>query len=306
MSEVIFIIGPTAVGKTEAAIELAGKIRGQIISCDSMQVYKYIDIMSSKPSLSQRKFVPHHLIDIITPEEEYNASNYRDQALKAIEDILNTRDIPLVVGGSGLYFSTLVDGIFKDGEKNPEIRRALYQEASIYGNEYLYRRLLGVDSEAAKRIHPRDLRRIVRALEVFETTKSPISSLQKNRETLAKKHSFKIFGLMRKRSSLYQRIDKRVEDMFSQGLISEVESLLGRNLSQTAYQAIGLKEVRGYLESRYDLDEAKRLVKRNSRHYAKNQISWFKRDKKIDWIQIEDEQSCRDIAEKIGALLRKD
>ena len=298
-TQIIFLVGPTAVGKSEVAVCLAEKINAEIISCDSMQIYKGMDIITSKPSLALRKKIPHHLIDAVSPAAEYNVSRYRRAALKKIKEVIERKKTPLFVGGTGLYMSILIDGIFKAKAEDKNIRERLYKEAKQKGNEYLYVKLKKVDPEAAVKIHPNDTKRIVRALEVFQATGKPISYLQKQRIGLAEKYQVRIFCLDIKRDKLYKRINERVEKMFSRGLEREVKELLKKRLSKTATFAIGIKELKGYFDGLYGLEEAKRLMKRNTRQYAKRQLTWFRKDKRINRINIKEEEKPKDIAKKI-------
>jgi len=297
--KIIFLVGPTSIGKTETAVYLAKKLNAEIISCDSMQIYKGMDIITSKPRASLRKKVIHHLIDIIPPTRAYNVAKYRREALKKITEILKRGKTPLFVGGSGLYMSILIDGIFGQDPENNSIRKRLYAQAKIYGNQYLYKRLQNIDPEAALKIHPNDAKRIIRALEVFESTGKPISYLQKHRIGLGKDYEVKIFCLNMERGKLNKRIDGRVEKMFSRGLVSEVKRLLKSRLSKTASYAIGIKELKGYFDGLYDLEEAKRLIKRNTRLYAKRQLTWFRKDKRIKWVNIDDKEKTKKIADRI-------
>lgn len=312
-SKIIFLVGPTAVGKTAIAVKLAGKIsamlcggcaknfggNAEIISCDSMQIYRGMDIITSKPSAALRKKTAHHLIDINSPEKEYNVARYYKEAGKKIKAIIKRGGFPLFVGGTGLYVSTLVNGIFKDKAQNKNIRSRLYQEAEKHGSPYLYKKLKKVDPHAALKIHPNDTRRIVRALEVFETTGKPISQLQKQRRGLADEYDVKIFCLNMPRDRLYQRIDERVDKMFKYGLVKEVKKLLKLKLSKTASFAIGIKELKGYFTGAYDLEEAKRMIKQNTRNYAKRQLTWFRKDKRIKWIEVNASESPEEAAKKI-------
>ena len=286
-NKVIFIVGPTAIGKTEIAIKLARKISAEIISCDSMQIYKKMDIISAKPSKKMRTMIPHHLIDIIIPKKEYDCMKYQKDVSKTINSIHKRKKIPLVVGGSGLYMSALLDGVFEGVGSNPALRKKLYKEAKERGIDKLYARLSKLDKKASSKIHPNDLRRIVRALEVIISTGKPISKLQKKRRGILNDFDVKIFGLKQDRKDLYSQIDKRVDIMFKKGLLAEVKKLLETGLNKTARGAIGIKEIKGYLDRKYDLAEAKRLIKRNSRHYAKGQFTWFNRDKRIEWIDVD-------------------
>ena len=285
--KIIFLVGPTAVGKTAAAVNLAKKINGEIISCDSMQIYKGMDIITSKPSKLLLKKVPHHLIGVISPIKEYDVSRYRKDALKKIKAIFKKGKVPIFVGGTGLYVAILVNGIFERKTEDLKFRARLYKEAIKRGSKKLHLRLKKIDSAAAAKIHPNDTRRIVRALEVFKTTGKPISLLQKQRSGLAKSYDVRIFCLNMEREKLYQRIDARVDKMFREGLLREVKKLLKLKLSKTARYAIGIQELKAYFDGLYDLEEAKRLIKRNSRHYAKRQLTWFRKDKRIKWIEVD-------------------
>lgn len=286
-------------GKTEAAVILAKKLNAEIISCDSMQVYKGMDIITSKPPAVLRRKVKHHLIDIIQPQKEYNVSKFRKEALKKIKEIFKKGKIPILVGGSGLYIEILIDGIFKTKAQNKRIRERFYKEAKVLGNDYLYEKLKNVDPQAAEKIHPHDAKRIIRALEVFESTGKPISELQKSRKGLSDSYDIKIFCLNMEREKLKEIINKRVEKMFSKEVVYEVKKLFRRKLSKTAASAIGIKELKGYFDGTYDLEEASRLMKRNTRAYAKRQLAWFRKDKRIKWVDLKDGETSREIAQRL-------
>ncbi|MDD5166225.1 MAG: tRNA (adenosine(37)-N6)-dimethylallyltransferase MiaA [Candidatus Omnitrophica bacterium] len=297
--KIIFLVGATAIGKSQTALYLARKLNAEIISCDSMQIYKGMDILTSKPSLVQKKKIPHHLIDLVNPTKEYNVSRYRAQAIKQINQIIKKGKVPLFVGGTGLYMSVLVDGIFKIKADDKKIRGRLEKEAVKCGSDYLYRKLKKADPLAASKIHPNDARRIIRALEVFRVTGKPISQLQRERKGLGDKYDIRIFCLDMEREALYKRINARVEKMFRQGLVREVKKLLKLNLSRTASNAIGIKELKGFFCGAYDLNAAKGLMQRNTRYYAKRQLTWFRKDKRIQWLKIKDKDSPSCIANKI-------
>lgn len=298
-NKIIFIVGPTGIGKTKVALKLVPKINAEIVSCDSMQVYRGMDIITSKPTRALRKRIPHHLIDIVSPSREYDVFKYRKTAIRKIKEIINRGKTPLFVGGTGLYMSSLIDGIFKAKSQNKLIRNWLYKQAEDLGSEYLYKRLKSIDHEAALKIHPHDTRRIVRALEVFETTGKPISKLQKLRKGLWDKYTIKIFCLNVERDKLYKRIEERVEEMFAKGLVKEAKKLLNLRLSKTAHQAIGIKELKGYFNGLYDLKQAKKLMKRTTRLYAKRQLTWFRKDKRINWTEISEKEKPEDIAKRL-------
>lgn len=301
--KLIFIAGPTAVGKTAVAIHLAKKIDGEIISCDSMQIYKGMKIISSQPSVALQRKIPHHLVNKISPAKEYNVSQYRKQSLKEIENIAKRGKVPIFVGGTGLYMSVLINGIFELKTEDPVLRQKLYQQAEAFGSSSLYKRLKEVDPEAALKIHPNDTRRIVRALEVFLTTGKPISVLQKQRHGLSDKFEISIFCLNSERSILQQRIEARINAMFKQGLVDEVKMLLQQKVSKTASVAIGIKELKGYLEGLYDLDQAKQQMKRNTWQYARRQLTWFRKDKRTKWINLREQDKPREIAQKLWKKL---
>lgn len=279
---VYFLVGPTASGKTRLSIKLAKKLDAEIISCDSMCVYKGMDILTSKPSACDRKKVRHHLIDIIPPTKEFSAAEYRRMAIDAIEDILGRDKTPLFVGGSGLYVKAVLDGLFLASKKDTSFRKKQEAFAKRYGNMYLYNKLKNIDAITSQKIHPNDLRRIIRALEIYHIEGKLPSELKK--ETIPLKYDYKIFGLATDRNKLYRNIDKRVEQMFKAGITAEVRRLLGKKLSLTARKALGYDEVLGYLKGRYPLFKAKELLKKNTRHFAKRQLTWFKPDKRIIWV----------------------
>lgn len=296
------IVGPTAVGKSEVAIELAKRINGEIVSCDSRQVYKYLNIGTAKPTKEERKKIPHYLIDIIEPDEEFNAFLYARKAHAAISRIHRKRKIPILVGGSGLYVRAAIDGIFLGAKKNKEIRARLEK----FSSSNLYKKLKKVDSETASRLHPHDKVRIVRALEVYELTGQPIAALQEISKGKKPNYDLIMIGLKRKREELYQRINQRVEEMIEEGLIKEVESLLEKGFSKDliGLKGLGYKEIIGYLKGEYDLKEAIRLLKRNTRRFAKRQLTWFKQDKRIHWLEIAEKDSANRIASEIIKSIR--
>jgi tRNA dimethylallyltransferase len=302
-NQIIFIVGPTAVGKTEIAVKIAQKINAEIISCDSMQIYRGMDILSCTPPAVLQKKVKYHLIGFLNPGQDYNVSKYRARALEKIKEIRQKGKLPLFVGGTGLYMSILIDGLFRAKAQNKNARNKLYQLASNKGSLYLYGRLKEIDPVAAGKIHPRDTRRIIRALEVYETTGRPISELQKERKGLSQEYGLRVFCLNMARDKLYERIDRRVEKMFRQGLVSEVRKLIKIKLSKTASRAIGIPEITGYSSGTYDLSQAKRLIQRNSRRFAKRQLTWFRKDKRIEWLEIGERESPAAVAKRILSRL---
>lgn len=295
-----FLVGPTAAGKSRVAVLLAKKMKAEIVSCDSMQVYKGMDILTSKPSAAMRKSVPHHLIGVVPPEREFDVTIFRRMAIAKIKGIVRRKKVPLVVGGTGLYMSVLVDGIFQaPSQKTGLIRQRLYKEAEEGGNLRLYRRLAEIDPDAARKIHPNDTRRIVRALEVFEATGERISVLQKKRSGLGDEFEIKMLCLDLQRPVLYRRIEERVKKMFRQGLVEEVEGLLKKKLSRTASLAIGIREIKGFLEGCYHIEEARRLIVYNTCQYARRQLTWFRKDARIQWLHMEGSERPAETAQRI-------
>ena len=297
--QIIFLVGPTAVGKTAVSIKLAKEIYAEIISCDSMQVYKGMDIISQKPTSLKQKQVPHHMIDIISPSQNFNVADYRKMALKIIKNIHKKDKAPLLVGGSALYMKVLIDGLFPSPKPDLRLRKRLKKEAEFKEKEYLYKRLKRIDPETAGMLHPNDTRRIIRALEVYFKTGIPMSELKKKTKGLKKNYNIKIFCLNRPREKLYDRINKRIDRMFKQGIIGECKRLKNKRLSLSASQILGCKEIFAYLDKKCTKQEAKQILKRNTRRFAKRQLSWFRNEPGISWIDINNNEGPKEIAERI-------
>ncbi len=301
--DIIFVVGPTGVGKSDVAGYMAEEMNAEIISCDAMQVYKDVNIASGKPCPTLLRRVRHHLIGEIPVEEDFDVARYKERAEKALAFIRQKGKVPLVVGGTGLYMSVLLDGLFAGSPKDESLRRTLERLAEREGGRSLHRRLADVDPVSAKRIHPHDLKRIVRALEVFELEKRPISEIQRERKGWADTHVFRIFGLERPREELYARINARVEGMFQQGIVKEIKELAGRRWSRTARGIIGFREIKAFLGGGCTLDEAKAMIKTNSRRYAKRQLTWLRRDKRLEWVAIPGEESPHQTAKRLRERL---
>jgi len=282
--KIAIVGGPTAVGKTDIMIEVCEEIGAEIISMDSRQIYRYMDIGTAKPTSEQRRRVPHHMIDILDPDEYYNAFLYRKDSLKAVEAILKRGKIPVYVGGTGLYADALVRGIFEGVPADENIRKEL-RELERREPGILRKMLEEFDPEAATRIHPNDLKRTIRALEVYMKTGRRISELQK--ETKGDDRFF-IIVLTRERYDLYDRINRRVDRMVEMGLVDEVKRLLSMGYSKdlNSMKTIGYKEVIEYLEGKYDFEKMVHLIKRNTRHFARRQIIWFKRYENAIWYNL--------------------
>lgn len=282
------ILGPTAVGKTEIAIAIAEKLDAEIVSADSRQIYQYMDIGTAKPTPSEQARVRHHLIDCVAPDERFSVADYQRAADMAIQDIQSRGKQAMLVGGAGLYFRAVVDGLFDGPDADPEFRARLRAKVQEFGSNVLHSRLSQVDPESASRIHPNDLIRIIRALEVYEKTGKTISELQKEWNRARPRYSFIAFGINRERQELYQRIEIRVDKMLAAGLLEEVKSLIARGYDKNlpSMQGFGYKELIDYLDGKCDWDTAVNLLKRNTRRFAKRQLTWFRNDPRIEWINL--------------------
>lgn len=282
----IFIVGPTATGKTSLAIKLARRIKGEIISCDSMQVYKGMNILSQSPSPAETKRVKYHLIRFLSPEKEFSAAAFVKKSVKLINGITRLKKTPIIVGGTGLYVKGLIDGLFPTPEADMAFRKKMYDYANRHGSGRLHKKLKKIDEASAAIIHPNDTRRIVRALEIWHSTGKTMTELKKETKGLIAEYNIKIFALKAPREMLYSNINKRVDLMFSDGILPEVRRLSKKKLSKTAKAALGIKEIVSCLEGQRSIEEAKEIMKRNTRRYAKRQLTWFRADKRIIWFDI--------------------
>lgn len=298
----IIIVGPTAVGKTDVGIEVAKIIEGEVISGDSMQIYRHMDIGTAKPSPDEMQGIPHYMLDIMEPNEEFSVALFQEMVEKYIREIGDRGKIPILVGGTGLYVRSVIDHYdFTPISVEPELREKLNEDAITKGNDYLYRRLQQIDPATAEKLHPNDTRRIVRALEVYISSGKPISSFHRIDHDLPPKYSLGYFGLNMDRQELYKRIEKRVDKMIEKGLVAEVEGLLAKGYhgDLISMQGIGYKEIIAYFRGECSLEEAIGLIKRNTRRFAKRQLTWFRRDTRIKWFDVEKYKDKSEIAHKI-------
>ena len=286
-TKIIAIVGPTCSGKTYLSIDLAKKIRTEVISADSRQVYKYLDVGTAKPTRSQLKETRHHFVDILDPTDNHNASKFSIEASKVIDELQKLDKIPIIVGGSGLYIKALVDGIIDDIETDEDYRSELYELRKNHGDEFLYLKLKLVDSESAGKMLPQNWKRVIRALEVYHLTGKPIGYFHSTQKQKAD-YNFRQYGLEWDRQKLYENINKRVDHMIANGLVDEVKLILtmGYDKKINALNTVGYKEIISYLDGDISLDNAIELIKRNTRHFAKRQITWFKADKRIQWLKV--------------------
>ncbi len=286
--KIIGVVGPTASGKTDYAIRLAKERGGEVVSCDSMQIYRHMDIGTAKPTSEEMQGIPHHMIDIAEPEENFSVARFVKLARECIDDILERGKIPVLCGGTGLYFDSIINNLeFSEMETDEEYRQSLNALAEEKGCEFVHRMLREVDPRSADAIHPNNLKRVIRALEIYKVSGKPKSVLDREQrgEPL---YEGEIFGLSRPRDVLYDRINRRVDIMMEQGLLEEVKTLLSMGISPkaTSMQAIGYKELVWYLDGTLTLKEAVDKIKQESRRYAKRQITWFKRNPDIIWLEM--------------------
>lgn len=287
MKPLIVIAGPTASGKTSLSIELAKKVNGEIISADSMQIYKYMDIGTAKIKEEEKEGIKHFLVDELYPDEEFNINVFQKMAKEAIDEIISKGKIPIIVGGTGFYIQSVVYDIeFEDTNKDEQYREELESIAKNKGNKELHNMLEKVDKDSAKKIHENNVKRVIRALEFYKQIGLPISKHneeEKNKET---PYKLLFYVLNMDRDVLYDRIDRRVDIMINEGLVDEVKKLIDMGYSKdlVSMKGLGYKEIIGYLDGCYDLDRAIYILKRDTRHFAKRQLTWFKREKDVIWL----------------------
>lgn len=287
--KVIVIVGPTASGKTAVSIELAKKLNGEIISADSMQVYKDMNIGTAKPTEEEKEGIKHYLLDVALPSETFNVAKYKELATLAIEEILSKGKVPIIVGGTGLYINTLVNGIeFLDIPNDLEYRNKLIEKGYKEGATVLHEELMKIDPVAAQNIDANNIRRVARALEIYKVTGKTKTELDKESQKEVK-YDYRMFGLEWDRNELYERINLRVDLMIEMGLIEEVKDIVEKyTISNTAVQGLGYKEVIEYLNGDVSYEDMIENLKLETRHYAKRQLTWFRRDTRITWLKKQD------------------
>ncbi|MDD6628868.1 MAG: tRNA (adenosine(37)-N6)-dimethylallyltransferase MiaA [Lachnospiraceae bacterium] len=307
--KLVILTGPTAVGKSELAVQLAKEIGGEIISADSMQVYRHMDIGSAKILPEEMEGIPHHLIDVLEPTEEFNVVVFQKMVKEVMEEIRQRGHIPILTGGTGFYIqAVLYDIDFTHNDEDSHFRRQLEQLAKDKGNETLYERLKQIDPESCESIHPNNVKRVIRAIEFYEKTGKKISQHNREQHENLSPYRFAYFVLNDERAKLYDRIDKRVEKMLSKGLVAEVESLknMGCTRDLVSMQGLGYKEILDYLNGNCSLEEAVYLIKRDTRHFAKRQLTWFRREKEVTWINKQDfDYSSQDILNYMIKILQE-
>jgi len=292
MRDLVVLTGATAVGKTELSLELAAQIEAEIISADSMQIYKEMDIGTAKASKAERNEIQHHLIDFLSPEADYSVSQFQDDCDQLISDIKAKGKIPFLVGGTHLYLRAVLEGfMLPEIEPDYELRNQLEKLAEAQGTEAVHRILAEKDTVTAEKLHPNDLRRVIRAIEIYEQTGKTKSYFKKQQKQRPPRYSAYKFALIRSRENLYQRINKRVDLMMEAGLLEEVKSILNKhdNLSDTAHQALGYKELISHLKGNISLEEAVYEIKKRSRHFAKRQLTWLRKENDLIVFNVEKE-----------------
>ena len=298
--KVIVLCGPTGIGKTSLSLTVAGEFNGAIVGADSMQIYKYMDVGTAKPSLAERSLVPHYMIDIIPPDVRFDAADYARQGRRAILLIREQGRVSFVVGGTGFYIKALLHGLFDAKPTDPAVRQRLKAEAASYGSAYMHDRLAECDPEAAARIHSNDTYRVIRALEIYEVFGKSMSEYQKAHGFADSPYEVLKIGLLIPRTQLYERIDHRVDTMIDNGLLDEVKKLLDMGFSEDLrpMQSIGYRHMMDYLKGRIPWDETIRIFKRDTRRYAKRQLTWFQNEPDVIW-------KSPDAHEKIREMVRE-
>ena len=297
----LILTGPTAVGKTALSIQLAKAIGGEIVSADSMQVYRHMDIGSAKVTEEEMEGIPHYLIDVLDPQDDFNVATFQALARQAIDEIYSHKNIPIITGGTGFYIQALLYDIdFKENDEKNPIRKELEQLAKELGDKapgVLHEKLSRIDPEAARQIHANNIKRVIRAIEYFEQTGEKISEHNEEMHQKESPYNFLYYVLTRDRKTLYERIDKRVDIMIANGLVKELEKLkaMGCHRGQTSMQGLGYKEILDYLDGSCTLDEAIYILKRDTRHFAKRQLTWFRRERDVRWLDLDRYQGNTDL-----------
>lgn len=309
MKKDLFILaGPTAVGKTEISIELAKMLKGEIISADSMQIYKYMDIGSAKIKEDEKQGVPHYLLDFVDPHEEFSVAEFKEKATEIINEVHSRNKLPMIVGGTGFYIDSLIFNYdFANTNKDEDYREYLKNLALEKGNEYVHNLLKDIDMESYNKLYPNDLKRVIRALEVYKLTRKTLSQYNSEQDIYDIPYNVHYFVLTMDRANLYERINKRVDIMMDEGLVDEVIKLkqMGCTDTMQSMKGIGYKEILYYLDNKITLEEAVEMIKKGSRNYAKRQLTWFRKDKRVIWIDKDKYKSNHGICKEIASQLKK-
>ena len=307
LKPLVVLVGPTAIGKSRIALEVARALGTEIVTADSTQVYRGMNIGTDTPPEADRRDVPHRVIDVVDPDEPFNAGEFRRHALPAIERLHTQGRLPLVVGGTGLYVRALLHGLWSAPPVDRALRRSLEAEARVRGDEAMYQELSRADPDTARRLHPRDAIKVRRALEVYRQTGVPLSQAHQQHRGLGHAPSFRalVLGLTMERAMLYQRIDQRVNDELEKGLVDETHALLARGYSRNlvSMKSLGYRQMAGYLEGDYAFDEAVQRLKRDTRRYAKRQMTWFRKEPGLRWVEIQSDETASSVARRLMPLI---
>ncbi len=306
LQPLVVLVGPTAIGKSRIAIEVAQALGTEILTADSTQVYRGMNVGTDTPSEEDRQRVPHRLIDLVEPDEPFNAGEFRRQALREISRLYENGLLPLVVGGTGLYVRALLNGLWAGPPSDRILRRKLEEEARARGGESMYQELSRVDPATARRLHPRDTVKVLRALEVYRQTGVPLSKAHEaHRERATTPFRTLILGLTMERAVLYQRIDQRVDVELAKGLVDETRTLLEKGYSRdlVSMKSLGYRQMAGYLEGEYSFDDAVRRLKRDTRHFAKRQMTWFRKEPDLTWVEVQPDESVRSVSQRVVTLI---
>ncbi|MDX1410595.1 MAG: tRNA (adenosine(37)-N6)-dimethylallyltransferase MiaA [Nitrospirales bacterium] len=301
LKPVIVLVGPTAIGKSRVAIEMAKAVGTEVLTADSRQVYRGMNIGTDKPTIAERQGVPHQLIDLVDPDQLFNVGDYRRHAIEEIDRLHQQGKIPLIAGGTGLYIRAVLRGLWSGPAADWTFRHRLTQEAKEKGEAFLYQELKKVDPQLAQQLHPRDHRKIQRGLEVFHLLGTPLSQSHQRHGFQEIPYTSIMVGLTMPRESLYKRIEARVELEIAKGLLQETQELLNRGFTRTlrSMTSLGYRQFSGYLDGEYSYDEAVCLLKRDTRHFAKRQMTWFRKEPSIQWIPVEEDEPSDQVADRV-------
>lgn len=307
LQPLVVLVGPTAIGKSRIAIEVAQALGTEILTADSTQVYRGMNIGTDTPSEEDRQRVPHRLIDLVEPDEPFNAGEFRRQALREISRLYGKGLLPLMVGGTGLYVRALLNGLWAGPSSDRVLRRTLEEEARARGGESMYQELGHVDPVTARRLHPRDTVKVLRALEVYRQTGVPLSKAHEEQREQAVPFRALVLGLTMERAILYERIEQRVDVELAKGLVDETRTLLAKGYARdlVSMKSLGYRQMAGYLEGEYAFDEAVRRLKRDTRHFAKRQMTWFRKEPGLTWVEVHPDESVRSVSQRVLTLIER-
>jgi tRNA dimethylallyltransferase len=302
LKPLVVIVGPTAVGKSRIAIEIAKRFETEIVTADSRQVYRGMDVGTDKPHQETRQGIPHHLIDLVNPDDSFNAGLFRRHAVETIEQLHQRRQLPLVVGGTGLYVRTLLQGLCEAPPADPAVRAQLREDARAQGHDGFYARLVAADPVTASKLHPRDTSKVIRALEVSQLSGRAMSDFQQRHGFSERPFSSLVIGLNRDRDALYRRIEERIDWQLAHGLLQETQRLLDQGYKRdcAAMKGLGYRQVAAHLAGEYDQAEMVRRFKRDTRHFAKRQMTWFRREPEISWLMVSESETTAETVDRVS------